>query len=341
MDLAQEQILNSAIRQSGSGSTARFQSKGRKASAWAGGLATAASLAAASAVGSDPLVFTPDEYSVGNVGQPDQYVDIVLANGTVVRLPAGHYVISPEGLLVPLIDGTDDPDGDGLTNGQEDTNGNGNWFDDDADGDLVPNFLDSLVPPSDTNEDGLADTLEDPDGSGSVLDDDTDGDNIPNYADDEKLVPNSISSNLVAYELPDLEEAGFSFGGYWSLGALSFAGASAAAVVINEISRPTFDDVEVTYISEDAPDDTGPDTTSGSTVWPAPSKWSNRNVRIGFGFKRRHADHLQYAELPGQTIASRVSPTATNLIHARALPMLANARGAALHDRPPRPTRAI
>ena len=266
MDLAQEQILTSAIRQSGSGSTARFQSKGRKASAWAGGLATAASLAAASAVGSDPLVFTPDEYSVGNVGQPDQYVDIVLANGTVVRLPAGHYVISPEGLLVPLIDGTDDPDGDGLTNGQEDTNGNGNWFDDDADGDLVPNFLDSLVPPSDTNEDGLADTLEDPDGSGSVLDDDTDGDNIPNYADDEKLVPNSISSNLVAYELPDLEEAGFSFGGYWSLGALSFAGAGAAAVVINEISRPTFDDVEVTYISEDASDDTGPDTTSGSTV---------------------------------------------------------------------------
>ena len=33
---------------------------------------------------------------------------------------------------------------------------------------------------------------------------DTDGDNIPNYADDEKLVPNSISSNLVAYELPGL-----------------------------------------------------------------------------------------------------------------------------------------
>ena len=23
--------------------------------------------------------------------------------------------------------------------------------------------------------------------------------------------------------------------------------------------------------------------------WPAPSKWSNLNVRIGFGFERRHA----------------------------------------------------
>ena len=24
-------------------------------------------------------------------------------------------------------------------------------------------------------------------------------------------------------------------------------------------------------------------------LWPAPSKWSNPNVRIGFGFERRHA----------------------------------------------------
>jgi len=26
--------------------------------------------------------------------------------------------------------------------------------------------------------------------------------------------------------------------------------------------------------------------------WPASSKWSNLNVRISFGFKPRHADHL-------------------------------------------------
>ena len=120
--------------------------------------------------------------------------------------------------------------------------------------------------PSDTNDDGLSDKLEDADGSGSVLDDDTDGDNIPNYADYEKLVPNSISSNLAGYELPSLEEAGFSLGNYWTLGALSFAGAGAAVVVVNEISRPTFDDVDVTFISEDSTVDTGPDTTAGATV---------------------------------------------------------------------------
>ena len=28
---------------------------------------------------------------------------------------------------------------------------------------------------------------------------------------------------------------------------------------------------------------------SGRRTWPAPSKWSNPNVRIGFGFERRHA----------------------------------------------------
>ena len=27
----------------------------------------------------------------------------------------------------------------------------------------------------------------------------------------------------------------------------------------------------------------------GGISWPASSKWSNLNVRIGFGFKRRHA----------------------------------------------------
>ncbi len=40
-------------------------------------------------------------------------------------------------------------------------------------------------------------------------------------------------------------------------------------------------------------------------------------------------------------LASRVSPTATNLIDAGALPMFANARGVGSHDRPSRPTRVI
>ena len=40
-------------------------------------------------------------------------------------------------------------------------------------------------------------------------------------------------------------------------------------------------------------------------------------------------------------LASSVSPTATNLIDAGALPMFANARGVGSHDRPSRPTRVI
>ena len=37
--------------------------------------------------------------------------------------------------------------------------------------------------------------------------------------------------------------------------------------------------------NENAPDDMG-------QLWPAPSKWANPNVRIGFGLMRRRADHL-------------------------------------------------
>lgn len=33
----------------------------------------------------------------------------------------------------------------------------------------------------------------------------------------------------------------------------------------------------------------GATTVFEHRFWPAPSKWSNPNVRIGFGFERRHA----------------------------------------------------
>ncbi|HEY9258397.1 gliding motility-associated C-terminal domain-containing protein, partial [Chitinophaga sp.] len=50
---------------------------------------------------------------------------------------------------------TCDTDGDGLTDGQEDLNGNGDPFDDDTDGDGIPNFLDL-----DSDGDGVADSVE-------------------------------------------------------------------------------------------------------------------------------------------------------------------------------------
>ncbi|HEY8957954.1 Calx-beta domain-containing protein [Chitinophaga sp.] len=48
-----------------------------------------------------------------------------------------------------------DTDGDGLTDKQEDINGNGDPFDDDTDGDGIPNFLDL-----DSDGDGVADSVE-------------------------------------------------------------------------------------------------------------------------------------------------------------------------------------
>ncbi|MGO4294055.1 gliding motility-associated C-terminal domain-containing protein, partial [Chitinophaga sp. RAB17] len=50
---------------------------------------------------------------------------------------------------------TCDTDGDGLTDGQEDINGNGDPFDDDTDGDGIPNFLDL-----DSDGDGVPDSVE-------------------------------------------------------------------------------------------------------------------------------------------------------------------------------------
>ena len=242
------------------------QSASRKALPLGTAFASVAGLLAAAAVDGNPLVFTPDEYAVGNAGQSDQYVDVQLPDGTVVRLPAGQYVISPEGLLVPLVNGTDDFDGDGLADAQEDANGNGNWFDDDSDGDFVPDFLDSLTPPSDTNADGISDALEDVDGDASVLNDDTDGDNIPNYADPEKLVPASSYASLADYVLPAVADAGFSWGNYWTLGTLSFAAGSTSLLVVNAITLPRFDAQAPTYVSEGSDVGVGPDETTGATV---------------------------------------------------------------------------
>ena len=50
---------------------------------------------------------------------------------------------------------TCDTDGDGLANGKEDVNANGDPFDDDTDGDGIPNFLDL-----DSDGDGVSDSVE-------------------------------------------------------------------------------------------------------------------------------------------------------------------------------------
>jgi uncharacterized membrane protein len=71
-----------------------------------------------------------------------------------------------------------DADMDGISNANEDLNGNGNLEDDDTDGDGTPNYLDP-----DDDGDGVPTEDEDIDGNGDPTDDNTDGDANPNYLD--------------------------------------------------------------------------------------------------------------------------------------------------------------
>ncbi|MFT6868131.1 MAG: gliding motility-associated-like protein [Cyclobacteriaceae bacterium] len=74
-----------------------------------------------------------------------------------------------------------DTDGDGLSDIDEDTDGDGNPFNDDCDGDGIPNFQDSDS--CDTDGDGILDTDEDVNKDGDPTNDDCDGDGTPNYLD--------------------------------------------------------------------------------------------------------------------------------------------------------------
>lgn len=80
----------------------------------------------------------------------------------------------------------DDDDGDGKTTDEEDINNDGNPFNDDSDGDGIPDFLDGDDDSSDgTNDsdgDGIPDTVE---CSTGLPCQDTDNDGVPDYMDDD------------------------------------------------------------------------------------------------------------------------------------------------------------
>ncbi|NND77638.1 MAG: T9SS type B sorting domain-containing protein, partial [Flavobacteriales bacterium] len=83
-----------------------------------------------------------------------------------------------------------DNDGDGILNGDEDPDGNGDPYDDDSDGDGINDLND----PDDDN-DGIDTALEDCGSGGYIGTIDTDGDGIPNYLDDDSdgdFIPDSI-----------------------------------------------------------------------------------------------------------------------------------------------------
>ncbi|UCJ05292.1 gliding motility-associated C-terminal domain-containing protein [Chitinophaga pendula] len=77
----------------------------------------------------------PSGQYVPNIIQPDKAVGIIL-NDDAMCMKC-------------------DSDGDGLTDGEEDVNGNGDPYDDDTDGDGIPDFLDP-----DSDNDGVPDTVE-------------------------------------------------------------------------------------------------------------------------------------------------------------------------------------
>jgi hypothetical protein len=71
-----------------------------------------------------------------------------------------------------------DDDNDLVPNHKEDLNGNGEVYDDDTDGDKIPNFLDT-----DDDGDGILTRDEDINKDGDPTNDDTNGNGIPNYLD--------------------------------------------------------------------------------------------------------------------------------------------------------------
>jgi hypothetical protein len=79
---------------------------------------------------------------------------------------------------LPCGDPNADDDADGIRNGLEDVNGDGNCANDDTDGDGIPNFRDP-----DDDGDGVLTRNEDYDGNGDPTDDDRNGDGVPDYLD--------------------------------------------------------------------------------------------------------------------------------------------------------------
>ena len=93
--------------------------------------------------------------------------------GTVVVTSGGERVGEQHVLFMPA-----DSDSDGLSNDDEDSNGDQDPTNDDLDGDGTPNYLDD-----DDDGDGKSTADEDVNGDGNPFNDDSDGDGIPDFLD--------------------------------------------------------------------------------------------------------------------------------------------------------------
>lgn len=181
----------------------------------------------------DPNVTTIDISHEGTV-LTDDTINVILGD----NLPENVYDININNgtqffpFTVALVNCENDGDADGLTNGEEDVNGNGDLNDDDTDGDGIPNYLDddddgdtvltnieivfgrsngtiaSRAAFLDTDSDGIPDHLdfdddgdgvltldEDYNGNGDPTDDDVNTNGIPDYLDNAQLSVADISTN--------------------------------------------------------------------------------------------------------------------------------------------------
>jgi uncharacterized protein YcfL len=109
----------------------------------------------------DGILFIPSGLAYRNVGTvtiaPNEILYFYISVGKVVRA---------------------DTDNDGIINNLEDRDGDGDVYNDDTDGDLVPDFGDP-----DDDGDGILTKNEDTNGDGDFFNDDADNDGIPNFLD--------------------------------------------------------------------------------------------------------------------------------------------------------------
>lgn len=127
----------------------------------------------------EKIIYPDESFGYENTGNGVFFMPsgLAYANFGTVNIPPNSplYYFIDLGKVVEA-----DGDGDLVSNNDEDIDGDGDVFNDDTDGDLIPDFQDV-----DDDGDGFLTKIEDADGDGDPRNDDFDGDGIPNYLDSD------------------------------------------------------------------------------------------------------------------------------------------------------------
>ena len=132
----------------------------------------------------DPIIESDGTISYNNYGVGVMFLPSGLAYFGSPPLGVGRYanLIFKFELYQTEIN---DHDNDLVPSYKEDLNGDGNLYNDDTDGDGIPNFMDA-----DDDGDRILTKHEDIDNDGDPTNDDTNGNGIPNYLDKDKKISN-------------------------------------------------------------------------------------------------------------------------------------------------------